>query len=280
MIELDQETINSFIMEFREHIEEVIRYVLLLENNHRDTESVHALFRNFHSIKGNAGVLEFEKISCLSHEAETLLDSIREQTVQINSDIIEILLTTADTLTALVDEVQGSGSFDQSKLNDLMNTISSYLPRGVPLKRKEAPGQGKRIAISAGSSTMENKILVVDDEKAICDMLERAFTKAGYTVRCAGSGEEAVGVLKQENIQVMFLDLKLPEMSGVDLCRQIRKDKPIAIIYAITGYTSLFELADCREVGFDDYFTKPVELKVLLKAAEDAFEKLDRWKKR
>jgi CheY-like chemotaxis protein len=42
---------------------------------------------------------------------------------------------------------------------------------------------------------------------------------------------------------------------------------------------TLFELADCREAGFDDYFTKPVELKLLMKAAEDAFEKLDRWKK-
>ncbi len=52
------------------------------------------------------------------------------------------------------------------------------------------------------------------------------------------------------------------------------------IIYAITGYASLFELADCREAGFDDYFQKPVEMKTLLKADQDAFKKIDRWKKR
>jgi len=73
---------------------------------------------------------------------------------------------------------------------------------------------------------MENKILVVDDEEAIRELLERAFTKAGYTVCCAGSGEGALEVLKQEDIQVMFLDLKLPELNGVELCSQIRKDKP------------------------------------------------------
>ncbi|MDY6970827.1 MAG: response regulator [Thermodesulfobacteriota bacterium] len=127
---------------------------------------------------------------------------------------------------------------------------------------------------------MERRILVVDDEEEIRFMLERSFSKEGFTVRCAGSAEEALDIMAQNNIQVMFLDLKLPEMNGVELCRRIRKDKPFAIIHAVTGYASLFELADCREAGFDDYFTKPVNPKVLCKAAWEAFEKLERWKKR
>jgi CheY-like chemotaxis protein len=124
------------------------------------------------------------------------------------------------------------------------------------------------------------KILIVDDEAAIRAMFERAFGKGGYTLRTAASGEEALEILKQENIQVMFLDLKLPGMTGVDLCKKIRRDKPIAIIYAVTGYTSLFELANCRDAGFDDYFTKPVDLELIYKATQDAFEKLNRWKRR
>ena len=125
---------------------------------------------------------------------------------------------------------------------------------------------------------MENKILVVDDEAAIRDSFEKAFTAKGFFVRCAETAEEALEILKVENIQVMFLDLNLPEMSGVELCKRIRKDKPVSMIHAVTGYTSLFELVDCRDAGFDDYFTKPVELKSLFKAAEDAFEKIHRWK--
>ncbi len=124
------------------------------------------------------------------------------------------------------------------------------------------------------------KILVVDDEEAILNMFERAFSRGGYKVRTAESAEEALELLKGEKIQVMFLDLNMPEMNGVDLCKEIRKDFPMAIIHAVTGYSSLFELADCREAGFDDYFTKPVNLTGLQKAAKDAFEKLDRWKKR
>jgi len=127
---------------------------------------------------------------------------------------------------------------------------------------------------------MEKNILIVDDEKFIRDMLEQAFSKEGYIIRSAESAEEALEILKDEKFQVMFLDLNLPRMNGVELCKQIRKDIPIGIIYAVTGYASLFELADCREAGFDDYFTKPVKLEILFKASQDAFERIDRWKKR
>ena len=126
---------------------------------------------------------------------------------------------------------------------------------------------------------MSRKILVVDDEREILDGIELAFRNADYTVHCAESAEEALDTLNRENSQVLFLDLKLPKMDGVELCKQIRKDRPLAVIYAVTGYPSLFELAHCREAGFDDYFIKPIELEVLWKAAEDAFVKIERWKK-
>ncbi|MBW2107816.1 MAG: response regulator [Deltaproteobacteria bacterium] len=125
---------------------------------------------------------------------------------------------------------------------------------------------------------MEHKVLVVDDEKPICEALEKAFSKAGYRVFCAEDAEQGWEVIEKENIHVMFLDLNLPGISGAELCRKVRRSRPMDIIYAVTGYTSLFELADCREAGFDDYFTKPVELKALWKAAADAFEKLHRWR--
>ena len=127
---------------------------------------------------------------------------------------------------------------------------------------------------------MNNKILCVDDEPLILEIYESAFKEKGYTVFTAPGGKEALEILKKENIQVMFLDLKMPVMDGLELCRRIREDHPIACIYAVTGYGSLFELGDCREAGFDDYYTKPVKLETLYKIAEDAFEKIKRWKKR
>jgi len=126
----------------------------------------------------------------------------------------------------------------------------------------------------------EKKILMVDDEQSIREMYSQAFLSAGYMVKTAENAEEAIQILENERYWVMFLDLNLPEMNGVDLCRQIRRNYPMAICYAVTGYASLFELNDCREAGFEDYFIKPVSLLDLLDAAERGFTKIKRWKKR
>lgn len=125
---------------------------------------------------------------------------------------------------------------------------------------------------------LQKKILVVDDEKAIRDMIAEAFTAGGYKVYTAENAEDALDVALREGINVYFLDLKLPGMDGLELCRRVRWDNPMAVVYAITGYASLFEIQKCREAGFDDYFTKPVRLDVLFKSAETAFEKLSRWR--
>jgi CheY-like chemotaxis protein len=122
-------------------------------------------------------------------------------------------------------------------------------------------------------------ILVADDEAFMRDVFEEFYRQAGYVVRTAENGEEALAILEQETIDVMFLDLNMPRMSGLELCKKIRKNNPIACIYAVTGNAASAELTECREAGFDDYFTKPVDGKMLLKAAENAFEKINRWKK-
>jgi len=123
------------------------------------------------------------------------------------------------------------------------------------------------------------KILAVDDENAVLTLLKHAFSRAGYEARTAETAEAALTLLQNEPIQVIFLDLNLPGMNGIELCKKIKKDMPMSIIFAITGYASVFELADCRDVGFEDYFKKPVNIKLLIHAVEEAFKKIERWKK-
>ena len=123
----------------------------------------------------------------------------------------------------------------------------------------------------------EKKILVIDDEESIRNLIKKAFSEKDYVVHTAENAEEALEILKNEEFKVMFFDLNLPGMSGLDLCKKIRKKFPKASIFAVTGYASLFELADCRKAGFDDYFTKPIDFERLFKATEYAFEKIQSW---
>ena len=127
---------------------------------------------------------------------------------------------------------------------------------------------------------MNNKIMVVDDEDCIRDLFVRMFKKAGYQVQTAASAEQALELMYASPSEVLFLDLNLPVMNGLDLCRQVRVEWPWCICIAVTGYAALFELIACREVGFEDYFIKPVPSEELLAAAGDAFKKLKRWRRR
>jgi DNA-binding response OmpR family regulator len=125
---------------------------------------------------------------------------------------------------------------------------------------------------------MDRKILVVDDEAVIREWLADAFTTQGYEPYVAENGQEAMQILNREDIYVIVLDLKLFGMNGIELCRKIRQRRPLAIIYAMTGWGALFEVEECREAGFDDYFIKPVDTVVILRAIAEAFAKIERWR--
>jgi len=127
---------------------------------------------------------------------------------------------------------------------------------------------------------LKGKILVVDDETSIRELFSVVFTEADYEVIVAEGGTEALKILQLEDIDVIFVDIKLFGMNGIELCRQIRKTKPISIIYAMTGWAPLFEIEECREAGFDDYFEKPLDMDMLLNLVAEAFARLNRWKKR
>ena len=124
----------------------------------------------------------------------------------------------------------------------------------------------------------KGKILVVDDEASIRELFQSFFTEAGYEVVLAEEATEALVTLKIQDIDVIFLDLKLFGMNGIELCREIRKTKPLSIIYAMTGWAALYEIEECREAGFDDFFEKPLDMEKLLLLVEQAFEKLERWR--
>ena len=127
---------------------------------------------------------------------------------------------------------------------------------------------------------MKGKILIVDDETSVRELFTGVFTDEDYEVITAEDGNQALDILKRDSIDVIFLDLKLFGMNGIDLCRQIREMKPMSMIFAITGWASLFEIEECRQAGFDDYFEKPLDMDMLTDAVAEAIKKLDRWKKR
>ena len=110
---------------------------------------------------------------------------------------------------------------------------------------------------------MEKKILVVDDEQPIADILKFNLQKEGFNVECAYDGEEAIRKATAIKPDLILLDIMLPLKDGMEVCREIRKSFDMPIIM-LTAKDSEIDKVLGLELGADDYVTKPFSTRELL----------------
>ncbi|MCO7175952.1 response regulator transcription factor [Sporolactobacillus kofuensis] len=104
---------------------------------------------------------------------------------------------------------------------------------------------------------MAKKILVVDDEPSIVTLLSFNLKKAGYDVLTATKGTDALRLAKESRPDLMVLDLMLPEMDGMDVCKQLRQEQSFIPILMLTAKDDELDKILGLELGADDYMTKP-----------------------
>ncbi len=102
----DPELLQDFVSEAREHLATIESGLLKIEETPNDSQPIHSVFRSFHTIKGLAGFLELGPIQELSHEVETVLDMARNSEIQMGSEVIDVVLASADYLSHSVSAVE------------------------------------------------------------------------------------------------------------------------------------------------------------------------------
>ena len=110
---------------------------------------------------------------------------------------------------------------------------------------------------------MDRKILIVDDEKNIVDIIAFNLKKEGYTVITAADGEEGVQKAMEENPDLILLDIMMPKMDGYEVCKKIREKKNTPIIM-LTARAEELDKVLGLELGADDYMIKPFDSKELV----------------
>ena len=110
---------------------------------------------------------------------------------------------------------------------------------------------------------MEKKILIVEDEKAIVDILTFNLEKEGYAVSAAYDGEEGIEKVKAENPDLILLDLMLPKMDGYEVCKYLRRSISTPIIMLTAREEEVDKILGL-ELGADDYITKPFSMRELM----------------
>ena len=113
---------------------------------------------------------------------------------------------------------------------------------------------------------MTSKILIVEDEPDIRDTLSYNFEKEGFEVLSSPNGKSALKLLESNEPNVVILDLMLPDMSGLDICRQIKNDKKLSdtSIIMLTAKSEEVDRIVGFELGADDYVTKPFSIRELI----------------
>jgi len=116
----------------------------------------------------------------------------------------------------------------------------------------------------------EPRILVVDDEIVVIKSAERVLKSEGYQIEGALGGREAILKMEQGTYDLIFTDLKMPEVDGITLIRWVKKSRPNIGIVIITGYPSQETMKEAIELGIIDYVPKPFTPSVLLDVTKRA----------
>ena len=119
----------------------------------------------------------------------------------------------------------------------------------------------------------EFNVLVVDDEEEFREMTIKRLAKRGLHAEGAESGPKALEILEKSRIDVVLLDVKMPEMDGIETLRHIRNLKPLVEVVLLTGHASVDSGIEGMKLGAFDYLMKPIELEPLLEKLTDAYEK-------
>jgi len=119
----------------------------------------------------------------------------------------------------------------------------------------------------------KSRILVIDDEIGICEGVKRALELEGFQVKIALDGRSGLALVKENGFDLVLLDVKMPEISGLDLIGMIHQIDPEIICIMITGYATVEMAVSAIKQGAYDFLTKPFSVDILLLAVNQGLER-------
>lgn len=116
----------------------------------------------------------------------------------------------------------------------------------------------------------KKNILICDDEEGVRESLN-LILGADYNLAFAANGGEALNYLKKHNVDLVIMDIKMPQKNGLETLREIHKDRPNLKVIMVTGYQSIETAREATKHGVFEYITKPFESATVKSAVKKAF---------
>lgn len=122
-------------------------------------------------------------------------------------------------------------------------------------------------------------ILIVDVDEEVLSMLERLLKQEGYSIETTKSTEDALKKVKIEKYHIVLTNIKMPNMDGIELLREIKKYDPMAQIIMMTEHSTMDKILSSLEYGANDYINKPFHSEeFVIDVINHSVQKLERWR--
>lgn len=120
---------------------------------------------------------------------------------------------------------------------------------------------------------MKVRVLLVDDEKEFVDVLAERLEARNFSVATALSGDEALGLLNEQDFDVVLLDMVMPQKGGIETLRAVKQLRPLVEVIMLTGHATVESAVRAMKLGAFYYLMKPTDTKKLLESIANAFKR-------
>ncbi len=161
-----------------------------------------------------------------------------------------------------------------SRLEEELTRLAKAVPGVGEVETKVGPGYYQTDIYRRANFDLPAKVLLVDDEREFVQTLSERLLMREIGSAVVYDGHEALSFIKDEEPEVMVLDLKMPGIDGIEVLRRLKKDHPAIEVIILTGHGSEADREICMQLGAFAYLKKPVDIDVLSQTMREAYEKI------
>jgi len=261
---IDDSMIEEFKIEAQEMFENSENGFLNIEKGDNFIENYNLIFRAFHSLKGAAGMFGLEDLQAHMHKLESLFEA-QKNNGKLDKAQIDYFLTGIDGAKVLIDG--GSISFKYYSIEEFKTIQSGNTSENIEQMAKRKP-----------ATIVEEKkrglFYIVDDEDGILSILSDLVSELGFKVKTFMSAKEVLESIEIETPDVILSDINMPDVSGLDLLKELHKNEVEAPVIFISGYISKEIMMDALDAGAYGFIEKPFNEVYLKSICENAFLKV------
>lgn len=233
-----------------------------------EEEKIKEIFRAIHTIKGSAGIFDFDAIVTFAHKFEDLLDGVREKNFIITKEQLEVFIEAVDVIETLIENHVIGKDVDSITQQELVLLEESFIAikkemidfeKSIISSKEIVP----RTAQAHTKKLQKKKILAVDDSSMIRNLIESASDDLGYDIEVAKDGAIGLEKTQNESFDIIFSDINMPQMGGLEMVKNIRKNPKYTFtpIVMLTTEKKAELKAKGKALGVKAWLVKPFNKK-------------------